>query len=97
MRPTPAQLERVAETLVKRLVAAQVLELDVPEAAVQQKFVAILTANVNEEAQIEKLAEVEAQKLVRQGAPGVRREDLDLRRVEQLMKQKIAKDRGFAL
>ena len=97
MRPTPAQLERVAETLVKRLVAAQVVELDVPEAAVQQKFTTLLSANFAEEAEIENLAQVEAQKLVRQGAPGVRREDLDLRRVEQLMKQKIAKDRGFAL
>jgi len=27
----------------------------------------------------------------------VRREDLDLRRVEQLVKQRIAKARGFAL
>jgi hypothetical protein len=97
MRPTPAQLERVAEALVKRLVAAQVLELDVPEPAVQQKFATLLAANFAEEAEIENLAQVEAQKLVRQGAPGVRREDLDLRRVEQLMKQKIAKDRGFAL
>ena len=39
----------------------------------------------------------EAEKLVRQGAPGVRREDLDLRRVEQLVKQRIAKARGFVL
>lgn len=97
MRPTPAQLERVAEALVKRLVAAQVVELDVAEGVVQQKFVALLAANFNEEAEIEQLAQVEAQKLVRQGAPGVRREDLDLRRVEQLVKQKIAKERGFAL
>jgi hypothetical protein len=97
MRPTAAQLERVAEALVKRLVAAQVLELDAPEAAVQKKFASLLSANFTEEAEIEQVAQVEAQKLVRQGAPGVRREDLDLRRVEQLMKQKIAKDRGFAL
>jgi hypothetical protein len=97
MRPSPAQLERVAEALVKRLVAAQVVELDAPEAAVRQKFVAILSTNFAQEAEIEAQAQVEAQKLVRQGAPGVRREDLDIRRVEQLMKQKIAKDRGFAL
>jgi len=97
MRPTPAQLERVAETLVKRLVAAGVVELDVPEPTVQQKFAALLAANFAEEAEIERLARVEAQKLVRQGAPGIRREDLDLRRVEQLVKQRIAKERGFAL
>ena len=39
----------------------------------------------------------EAERLVRRGAPGVRREDLDLRRVEQLVKQRIAQAKGFAL
>ena len=48
-------------------------------------------------AQIEREASAEAERLVRKGAPGVRREDLDLRRVEQLVKQRIAQQRGFAL
>jgi hypothetical protein len=34
---------------------------------------------------------------VRQGAPGMRREDLDLRKVELLVKQRLAKERGFVL
>ena len=38
-----------------------------------------------------------AEKLVRQGAPGMRREDLDLRKVELLVKQRLAKERGFVL
>lgn len=97
MCPSPAQIERVAEQLVKRLVQADVVELSASEATVKAKFAALLASNFDQEAEIERLALVEAEKLVRQGAPGVRRADLDLRRVEQLVKQRLAKQRGFVL
>ena len=95
MRTSPAQIERVAATLVKRLVEKDLVTLTVPEA--KTRFVELLTKNFDEEAAIERDAMAEAEKLVRQGAPGVKREDLDLRRVEQLVKQRIAKTRGFVL
>jgi hypothetical protein len=97
MRPSPAQIERVAESLVARLVKAGVLELDVPEERIRVRFVAVLARNFDEEAEIEREAAAEAERLVRKGAPGVRREDLDLRRVEQLVKQRLAQARGFPL
>ena len=97
MRTSPAQLDRVAATLVKRLVDKDLVTLSVPEATVKTRFVELLTKNFDEEAAIEREATAEAEKLVRQGAPGVKREDLDLRRVEQLVKQRIAKARGFVL
>jgi hypothetical protein len=97
MRPSPAHLHRVAETLVKRLVESDAVELDVAVEVVTQRFAALLAKNFEEEAVIEQEAAAEAERLVRQGAPGVRREDLDLRRVEQLVKQRIAKARGFVL
>ena len=97
MRPSPAQVERVAEALLRRLLTSQLLELDAPEDKIRARFAAILARNFDEEAEIEREATAEAEKLVRQGAPGVRREDLDLRRVEQLVKQRLAKARGFAL
>src|SRR2546427_2392700 len=97
MRPSAVQLQRVAELLAKRLVAADVLTLDAPEEAVKARFAALLARNFEEEAEIEREAAAEAAKLVRQGAPGVRREDVDLRRVEQLVKQRIAQARRFPL
>ena len=97
MRPSLAQIERVARTLVQRLVAAQVLELDAPEEGIQARFAQLLTRNFEQEAEIEREATTEAARLVRQGAPGIRRDELDLRRVEQLVKQRIAKARGFVL
>lgn len=97
MRPSPAQIARVADALVRRLVEADVVVLTAGEVAVRERFVALLTANFDTADEIENQARAEAEKLVRQGAPGVRREDLDLRRVEQLVKQRIAKARGFDL
>ncbi len=97
MRPSPAQVQRVAEALVERLVKAKQLEPSVPEEKIRARFTAILTQNFDEEAEIERQAMVEAERLVRQGAPGVRRDEVDLRRVEQLVKQRIAKAKGFAL
>ena len=97
MRPSAAQIARVAETLARRLVEADVVQLEVPQDRVRQRFAALLTKNFDEEESIENEAIAEAEKLVRRGAPGVRREDLDLRRVEQLVKQRIAKARGFVL
>jgi hypothetical protein len=97
MPPSAAQVQRVAEALVRKLIEAKVLEATAPEDQIRARFTAILTRNFEEEAEIEREAAVEAEKLVRKGAPGVRREDLDLRRVEQLVKQRIAQARGFPL
>ena len=97
MPPSAAQVQRVAEALVRKLIEAKVLEATATEAQIRARFTAILTRNFEEEAEIEREAAVEAEKLVRKGAPGVRREDLDLRRVEQLVKQRIAQTRGFPL
>jgi len=97
MRPSRTHIERVAGALVKRLLEAQVLEAVAPAETIRERFISLLAQNFEQEAEIEREAEAEAERLVRQGAPGVRREELDLRRVEQLVKQRIAKARGFAL
>src|SRR5436309_1574020 len=70
MRPSPAQIERVAESLVRRLVQAQLLEPDAPEETIRARFAAILGRNFEEEAEIEREASAEAERLVRKGAPG---------------------------
>src|SRR5437660_7277746 len=97
MRPSPAQIERVAERLVRRLVQAQLLEPRVAEDTIRARFAAVLARNFDAEAEIERDAVAEAEKLVRKAAPGVRREEIDQRRVEQLVKQRLAKARGFVL
>ena len=97
MQPSAPQIARVVETLVAKLVEGGMLALTAPEEAVRSRFVAVLTRNFEEEAEIEREATAEAEKLVRRGAPGVNRQDLDLRKVEQLVRQRIAQARGFVL
>lgn len=97
MRPSPGQISRVAETLTRRLLEADVLELDGKEDELRRRIVAAFTKNFDDEEAIERQATAAAEKLIRQGAPGVRRDELDLRKVEQLMKQRIAKEKGFPL
>lgn len=97
MRPSPAQIERVAEALVDRLSKAQVFEPTAAPDAIRARFRAILAQNFDQEDEIAREAAAEAERLVRKGAPGVRRDELDLRRVEQLVKERIAKAKGFAL
>ena len=97
MRASPALIERFATTLVKRLAGAEFVTLQVPEEKLRDRVVRILSENFAEEAKIEAEAQEQAEKLVRQGAPGMRREDLDLRKVELLVKQRLAKERGFVL
>jgi hypothetical protein len=97
MRPSPALIERFAATVAKRLAGAEFVELLVPEDKVRDRAVRILTENFNQEALLEADAREQAEKLVRQGAPGMRREELDLRKVELLVKQRLAKERGFVL
>ncbi|HWP66439.1 MAG TPA: DUF507 family protein [Candidatus Limnocylindria bacterium] len=97
MRPPTALIERFATVLVKRLAAAEFVDLLAPENKIRERVVRILTENFAEEARLEAEAEEQAEKLIRQGAPGMRREDLDLRRVQLLVKQRLAKERGFVL
>ncbi len=97
MRPSPGQIERLADRLIRRLAGAEFVTLKAGEDVIRARVIALLNRNFDEEAEIEQVAKAEAEKLMRTGVAGVRRDEIDLRKVELLMKQKIAKDRGFAL
>ena len=97
MRPSPGQIERLADHLIRRLGTAEFVTLTGGIDVMRSKIIALLNRNFDEEAVIEQAARVEAEKLVKQGIPGMKRDEFDLRKVELLMKQKIAKDRGFSL
>jgi len=97
MRPSAQLIDRFAETLVRRLANAEFVEITASETDLKGRIAALLTANFDQEAAIEQEAKAKAEELIRQGAAGVRRDELDFRRVEQLLKQRIAKERGFVL
>jgi hypothetical protein len=97
MRPSPALIDRFVSTLVKRLITAEFVDVLGAEDKIRTQVARVLNDNFAAEAALEDEARAQAEKLIRQGAPGMRREDLDVRKVELLVKQRLAKERGFAL
>ena len=97
MRPSPALIDRFVSTLVKRLTTAEFVDVLGAEDKIRTQVARVLNDNFAAEAALEDEARAQAEKLIRQGAPGMRREDLDVRKVELLVKQRLAKERGFAL
>jgi hypothetical protein len=96
MRPSPGQLERMADRLVRRLRAAEFVTVTGGDDVIRAKVIALLSRNFDDEAMIEAEAKAEAEKVVRQ-APREMRQDLDVRKLELGLKQRLAKAKGFAL
>src|SRR2546426_1158667 len=100
MRPSPAQIERVAESLVRRLVQAQLLEPDAPEETIRARFAAILGRNFEEEAEIKRgltegfsldarLAQLARARMPRRVVPGSREGDVLYRRYYEEERRKL--------
>ena len=53
MRPSPAQIERVAEAILGRLVKADLIEPTATPEVIRARFAKVLTRNFDEEAEIE--------------------------------------------
>ena len=84
MRPSAAQVDRVAEALVRRLIGTQVLEPTVGENVLRARVATIFNKNFDEEAEIEREAMAEAAQLVRRGAPTVSYTHLTLPTTERV-------------
>jgi hypothetical protein len=91
MIPSESQLRRLAETLVTELVRGDLIELAGDESALRDRFLAVLRKNFAEEAEIERAAETFADTHRREMA------GMDRTRFVELVKQRLAKERGFAL
>ena len=70
MRPSRAQIERLAEALVQHLVEARAVELRVAPAEAAAAFAAVLTRNFEEEAAIERAVGRRAQRELLAMQPG---------------------------
>jgi hypothetical protein len=91
MIPTDAQLRRLADNLVTELVRGDLVELAGDESTLRDRFFAVLRRNFAEEAEIERAAEAFADSHRREMA------GMDRTRFVELVKQRLAKERGFAL
>ena len=91
MIPTEPKLRRLAEALVSELVRGDLIELAGDEATLRERFLAVLRKNFAEEADLEREAEAFADSHRREMA------GMDRIKVVELVKQRLAKERGFVL
>ncbi len=91
MIPTDTQLRRIADDLVGELLKADLLELRGDRDALRERFFAVLRDNFAEEAAVEREADAFADTHRREMA------GMDRNKVVDLVKQRLAKERGFVL
>ncbi len=91
MLPSDAQLKRIADGLATELLKRDLLELRGGPAVLRERFFTVLKENFAQEAAIEREAEV--------FADTHRREMLGMDRYKlvDLVKQRLAKEKGFPL
>jgi hypothetical protein len=91
MKLRDGEMQRIASSLLTRLEKAGLLRIASNRTAVEQRIVAAFRANIREEEDIEaaavRFAESHSRELV----------GMDRHKVLQLVKERLAKERGFTL
>lgn len=90
-----SDLERTAEALAKELVRSGTLEPAVPAARIRERLRKVLADNFAEEAEIERTARQEAERIASEHRGEMA--GIDRHRLLELIKQRIARQRGFVL
>jgi hypothetical protein len=91
MKLRDGEMQRIATSMLTRLEKAGLLRIASNRAAVEQRIVAAFRANIREEEDIEVAAERFAESHSRDLV------GMDRHKVLQLVKERIAKERGFTL
>lgn len=91
MMPTDHHLGRIADALVAELLKKELIDPAGDSATLRDRFFAVLQKNFSEEADLERDAEAFANAHRREMT------GMDRSRVVALVKQRLAKERGFVL
>jgi hypothetical protein len=91
MKLRDGEMARIATSILTRLEKADLLRITKNRSAVEQRIVAALRANIRAEEDIEAAAERFAESHSRELV------GMDRHKVLQLVKERIAKERGFTL
>jgi len=91
MKLRDGEMQRIATSVLTRLEKAGMLRITKNRTAVEQRIVAALRANIRAEEDIEAAAERFAESHSRELV------GMDRHKVLQLVKERIAKERGFTL
>jgi uncharacterized protein len=93
MRLSKDLIQHLAESIAANLDTKGIAKFDVPRSAIAAKIAEVITANMMEEERLNK----DVEKLLSAHEAEIARGQMDYRKVFELTKQKLAKDRGFVL
>jgi len=93
MRLSKELIQHIADSLTANLAAKDLLKYDVPAGVISARINEIITANMLEEDKLNR----DVEKLLSAHEAEIAKGQMDYRKVFDLTKQKLAKDRGFVL
>jgi uncharacterized protein len=93
MRLSKELVKHISDTLAQNLESKKILEYEVPRAAIAEKISDVITKNMLEEDKLNK----DVEKLLASHEAAIAEGNMDYRKVFELTKQKLAKERGIVL
>jgi hypothetical protein len=93
MRLSKDLIQHLADSIAANLDTKGIVKYDVPRSAIAAKIAEVITANIMAEERLNK----DVEKLLSAHEAEIARGQMDYRKVFELTKQKLAKDRGFVL
>lgn len=93
MRLSKEMIKLISDTIAHNLESKGLVGYEVPKSAIAQKINDVITANMLEEDKLNK----DVEKMLAAHEAEIAKGNMDYRKVFELTKQKLAKDRGFVL
>jgi hypothetical protein len=93
MRLPKEMIKHIADAIAENLEKKGIAEYEVPKSAIAEKIAEVIIANMTEEDKLNK----DVEKLLSAHEAEIAMENMDYRKVFELTKNKLAKERGFVL
>lgn len=93
MRLSKEMIKHISETIALNLEAKEMVEYEVPRSRIASHINDVITANMQEEDRLNK----DVEKLLAAHEAEIAKGNMDYRKVFELTKQKLAKERGIVL
>ena len=93
MRLPREMIKHIADTISANLESKELVEYEVPRTVIAEKIAEVITADMMAEEALNK----DVEKILAAHAEEIARENMDSRKMFDMTKQRLAKERGFVL
>ncbi len=93
MRLPRDMIKHIADSIAENLESKELVEYEVPRKAIAEKIAEVITADMLAEEALNR----DVEKILSAHAEEIARENMDSRKMFDMTKQRLAKERGFVL